>query len=767
MVEHHSVGQRIPRVDAESKACGQAIFGADVQLAHMLTAKFLGSPHPHARIVSIDTSRVGILPGVRAVITAADIPQNARFDPANRFHAFLARGYTVFPGQPVAAVAADDAATAEQALTLIHVDYELLPAVLTIRDALRPDLPAVIHGQKSSSVDPSATSHTAMADSASYDTGSGVPGSPNIANKRIHQHGDLAAAFASSDVIVDNTYTVPEVHQGYIEPHSFVAHWDSADHVTVWGATQGAFAARDNIADTLGIPLANVTLNSTEIGGGFGGKIEGVFSPIAVLLAKKARRPVKLVLTRSEELVGANPAPASVIRVKTGARKDGTLTAMEAEVLVDSGAFASNWIYDVAATLLRNTYNFEEWRIEVLELVTNKASIAAYRAPGAVNAAFAIESQMDEMARRLNLDPLELRRRNLTLEGDLLADGGKQPSIGAVQVMDALASHPAWTSQPPVREGADGRLHGRGIAMGVWAGGAGPAGAIAKLEADGTIRFILGTVDLTGSFTSMAQIAAEALGVDVERIIMTKVGPDIAPFAPMSAGSQTIFAMGLAVKKAAENLREKLLYYAADDLGVDARDLTIKGDRVEDSVGNAVSLEMLYRIGTGGYGDGPIVGEGAVPSRLPLPGVAAAVAEVAIDPDTGKIELTRLTMFQDVGKAINPLAVEGQMQGGAVQSVGMALWEEIMWDEAGQVRNPSLLDYRKATFADIPAIETVIIEAPGSDGPYGARLVGEPPIIPPAPAIANAVANALGARVCDLPITPERVWRALNPALQI
>ena len=763
MAKHQFVGQRISRVDAVEKARGQAIFGADVQLAHTLTARFIGSPHPHARIVSIDTSKAAALPGVRAVVTAADIPDTARYDAASRFHAFLAREYAVFYGQPVVAVAADDAATAEQALTLIHIDYEPLPAVLTIRDALRPDLPAVIHGRGSSGIHESATSHTTMAESANQDDGVNALESPNIANRRVHQHGDLDAAFASSDIIVDHTYTVPVVHQGYIEPHSFVAFWDSADHVTVWEATQGAFAARDNIAHTLGIPLANITLNTTEIGGGFGGKIEGVFAPIAVLLAKKARRPVKLVVTRSQELIGANPAPASVIQVKTGARKDGMLTGMDAKVLVDAGAFASNWIYNVVATLLRDLYNFEAWRIEVMELLTNKASIAAYRAPGAVNAAFAIESQMDEMARRLKLDPLELRRRNLTLEGDLLSDSGTQQRIGAEEVLDAMASHPAWTSKPPVREGADGRLYGRGIGVGMWSGGASPAGAIAKLEADGTVRIIIGTVDLSGSFTSMAQIAAEAFGIDVDRVVISKANPDTALFAPMSAGSQTIFAMGLAVKKAAENLREKLLQFAADDLGVSASDLRVEGDRVVSGSGRSMPLEMLYRIGSGGYDDSPIVGEGTVPSRTPVPGVSAAVAEVAVDPDTGQIELTRLTMFQDVGKAINPLAVEGQMQGGAVQSVGMALWEEIMWDEAGHVRNPSLLDYRQATFADIPPIETIILEAPGSDGPYGAKLVGEPPIIPPAPAIANAIADALGVRVCDLPITPERVWRAMNP----
>lgn len=763
MAEDQIVGQRLPRIDAEAKVRGQAIFGADVQLAHTLTAKMLGSPHPHARIISIETSEAEALAGVYAVVTAADIPSAAKYDRASRYHAFLAREFAVFPGQPIAAVAAEDAAIAQEALKLIRVEYEVLQPVLTIQDGLRPDLPAVIHGDESATLVESATGHTTMTqanDDASDDV---RPTSPNIKNQRVHEHGDLDTAFASSDVIVDHTYAVPEVHQGYIEPHSFVAHWDSVDHVTVWESTQGAFAAWSNIADTLGIPLANITLNTTEIGGGFGGKIEGLAAPIAVLLAKKARRPVKLVLTRAEELVGANPSPASVIRVKAGARKDGTLTGLDAEVLMDCGAFTSGWIHDVIAVLMRNTYNFEAWRIKSVEVLTNKASITAYRAPGAVNAAFAIESQIDEIAHRLSLDPLQLRRQNLTLEGDLLADGSAQKRVGSAEVLDALASHPAWTSEAPKREGADGRLYGRGIGMGVWSGAAGSAGAIAKLESDGTVRIIVGTVDLTGSFTSMAQIAAEALGIDVNRIVITKASPDIALKAPMSAGSQTIFTMGLAVRRAAENLRAELLRYAADDLGVDVGDLTTEGNRIVDALGNSVSLEMLYRMGTGGYGDGPLVGQGTVPSRSAVPGTAAAVAEVAIDPSTGQIELTRLTMFQDVGRAINRLAVEGQMQGGAVQSVGMALWEEIMWDAGGQVRNPSLLDYRKATFADVPPIETVIIEAPGSDGPYGAKLVGEPPIIPPAPAIANAVANALGVRVCDLPITPERVWRALNP----
>ncbi len=765
MAELRAVGQALPRIDAEEKARGQAIFGADVQLPHALVGKFLPSPHAHAEILSIDTTEADALPGVRAVITAADIPDVPKYDPASRFHAFLARPYVVFTGQPVAAVAADDLATAEAALELIKVEYRSLPAVLALQEAIRPGCPPVRHGRQTHKIDSSAQAHTTLAAESDSDVSMKNAATPNIANRRVLKHGDMEAAFAESDIIIDHTYTVPVVHQGYIEPHSFVAVWDRTNHVTVWESTQGAFAARDLISNTLGIPLANITLNSTEIGGGFGGKIEGLFSPIVVLLAKKAQRPVKLVLTRHEELVGANPAPQTIIQIKTGAKKDGTLTALQAQVLLDTGAFASNWIMSVVAMLVGNNYNFQAWHIEGMEVLTNKASIAAYRAPGAVNAAFAIESQVDEMARRLGLNPLDFRLKNLTLKGDLLSDGTRQIDIGADEVLAALAAHPAWTDPSPGHVGDDGMLHGRGIGMGVWAGGGDSAAAIAMLESDGTVQIILGTVDLTGSFTSLAQIVADTLGVPVERIVISKTSPGRAPFAPMSAGSQTIYTMGVAVHRAALSLRAKLLDCAAHDFGVSEAELDIEEGNVfvVSQPDKSLSFEMLYLMSRGGFTEhGPLIGEGSVPSRPPSPGVAAGIAEVAVDPETGQVTLTRLTMAQDVGRAINPLSVEGQIQGGAAQSVGMALWEEIKYNAYGQVLNPSLLDYRQATFADIPMIEAILVEAPGGDGPFGARLVGEPPIIPPAAAIANAIADAIGARVCDLPITPERVWRALN-----
>jgi CO/xanthine dehydrogenase Mo-binding subunit len=766
MAELRVVGQPLPRLDAKEKVQGQAVFAADIQLPGLLVGKFLASPHAHAEILAIDTSAAVALPGVRAIITAADIPTSAKYDPGSRFHAFLARRFVVFAGQPVAAVAADDLAVAEAALALIRVEYRPLPVVRTPQEAIQPGCVSVALGQESFNSSVGSTPHTQVATASQpEEVETKENESPNIANRVIFKHGDLGTAFAQSDVIVEQTYTVPVVHQGYIEPHAVTAHWDRPDHVTVWECVQGAFAARDLLAHTLGLSQTNITLNATEIGGGFGGKVEGIFAPIAVLLAKKARRPVKLVLTRREELVGSNPAPHSIIRLKSGATKDGRLTALEGEILVDAGAFPSGWIMNSITVLLRNNYKFPTWRLEGLEVLTHKASIAAYRAPGGPNAAFAIECQLDEMARRLDLDPLQLRLQNLVEEGDSLTDLEPQVRTGGREVLTALAGHLAWTDPPPARHGSDGWLYGRGLALGSWEGGRGPASAIAILDGDGKFSIVLGTVDLSGSFTSLAQIAAEALGVSVEKIIIRKASPDYAPFAPMSAGSQTIFAMGAAVKEAALDLRAKMLRHAAKELQVSEGDLAVDDEGIFNigQPSQRRSFETLYQLGTEWFAEyGPLLGQGSVPQRQRAPGFAATIAEVAVDPATGQVRVIRLTTAQDVGRAINPLSVAGQLQGGSTQSVGIALWEEVMYDEQGRVRNPNLLDYRMPTAADLPLIETIIVEAPGGDGPYGAKLVGEPSIIPPVAAVANAVAAAIGARICDLPLTPERVWRAMR-----
>jgi CO/xanthine dehydrogenase Mo-binding subunit len=749
MVRTRVVGQRLPRVDAGEKVRGEAIFAADVRLPGLLVGKFLPSPHAHAEILAIDTAQAEAMPGVRAVITAADIPAVDGYDPGERFHGFLARRFAVFAGQPVAAVAADDLATAEAALERIEVQYRLLPVVRSPEEAILPGSPAV--------------SRDRWPDGREAEKKE----TPNVASRFPFEYGDVAAAFAESDVVVEHTYTVPALHQGYIEPHGVTAFWDRADHVTVWECVQSPVGARDMIADTLGIPHTQISLHTTEIGGAFGGKDTGLFSPLAVLLARKARRPVQLALTRREELTGANPAPHTVVRVKTGAKKDGTLTALEGQVLVDIGAFTMYWdVADSIPWMMLQNYKFRAWRLEGLAVLTNRASIGSYRAPLAINAAFAIESQLDEIASRLGLDPLALRLQNVVLEGDLLPSLRPQVPVGVKQVLTALAEHPAWTDPPAPRVGADGLLHGRGVALGSWASGMLPAAAVATLDGDGKIRFVLGTVDLTGSYTSLAQIAAEALGVSAERIVMNKGASDVALFAPVSGGSSTIYSMGSAIREAALDLHARMLERAAEELEVPETALEVndKGVFVAANPALACTFRKLYRLGTDAAlaRRGPLAGQGSTRPQKRAPTFSASVAEVAVDPETGQVTLTRLVTAQDVGKAINPLSVEGQIQGGSAQSVGMALWEEIVLDEGGQVLNPSLLDYRMPTAADLPAIEPILIEAPGGDGPYGAKGVGEPSIIPPVVAIANAVAAAIGTRLYDLPLTPERVWRALT-----
>jgi len=762
MSEHNQIGKAVPRLDSVDKVTGLGDFAADIRLPGMLVGKFLASPHPHAEIQSIDTTRAESLPGVHAVITAADISEKGQFNPASRFHAFLARKFVVFAGQPVAAVAADDLATAEEAIDLIDVSYRLLPVVASIEQAIKPSCTAVMHEQHGMELGGSAHSQEIARDKGDQPAGQDEK-SPNVVDENTFSFGDVDAAFAASDVIIENTYTVPVVHQGYIEPHGVTAYWDRPDHVIVWECVQGVFAARDLIADTLGIDPTKITLNATEIGGGFGGKGEGIFGPITVLLAKKASRPVQLILTREEELIGANPAPHSVIWIKTGAKADGTFTAVAADILVDAGAFATGWIMTNIATMLRDNYRFEAWHLHGREVLTNKASVSSYRAPGAPNAHFAMESQVDEIARALDMDQLQIRMQNVIREGDMRTTKELQDRIGANEVLAAVADHPAWSAALPKVD--DEILQGRGMSLGSYSGGSGPAAAIAYLEAGGKFRFVVGTVDLTGSYTALSQIAAEALGVAVERIVMTKASPDHAPFAPMSAGSQTIYAMGAAVLEAACDIRDKLIRHVAKDFEVRPSALALddEGVYVVSQPNKRHTFSTLYELGTEWFAEyGPVAGVGSAPQRQRAPGYAACVAEVNVEPRTGKISLTRLTMFQDVGKAINPLLIEGQLQGAAAQSAAMALWEELLFDGAGQVRNKSLLDYRMPTALDMPAIETIIVEAVGGDGPFGAKLVGEPPMTVPISAVANAVADAIERRVCDLPITPERVWQALH-----
>lgn len=750
MSRNQVVGVARPMVDASPKARGEARFAADVQLPNLAVAKLLPSPHAHAEILSIDTSAAEAMPGVFAVITGGDIPKAADFDPYDHAHGFLARRFAVYVGQPVAAVAAEDSATADEALAAIRVEYRVLAPVLDLAIALESGNPVVSRDKTGSS---------------SAESPSNNAGDAELIN------GDLDAGFAAAEVALEETYEIPMIHQGYLEPHAVTAWWQRDNGVDVWECVQSPFGARDHIVQTLGIPAHKIALHTTDIGGAFGGKDQGLFSPIAVLLAKKAERPVRLALTREEELTIANPAPMTQIRLRIGVSKSGAITAVDGKVRVDVGAFRTYWgpaAFSVCHMLV-DKYRVPAFRLHAQDVFTNRVGFGSYRAPMAVQAAFAIESMLDELASKLGIDPIEMRERNLISEGEVGAGGAPMPKHGGTAVLQSLKDHEAWRSSESGRNNGEGLLYGRGFALGLWGSGAFPAAAIARLEKGGYVRFTIGQVDLTGSYTSLAQIAAEELGISVDRIMFSRADTSRAPFASVSGGSSTIYSMGGAVHEAARELREKILERAAQELEVDRSELRLKDAEVivEREPAKRIELAALYEAETSLFFAKyePFVARGAKGgrvSRMSAPCFSGTIAEVVVDRETGAVKVLRLVTAQDVGKAINPMLVEGQIQGAAAQSVGAALWEALEFDDAGRVRNANLLDYRMPTAADLPSIEAILIEEEGGDGPFGAKGVGEPPMIAPAAAVANAIRNAIGQRINQLPLHPESVWRAIQ-----
>ncbi|MFQ6014405.1 MAG: xanthine dehydrogenase family protein molybdopterin-binding subunit [Anaerolineae bacterium] len=752
MSTYSVVGKPVPRIDGWEKVTGQALFGADVHLPGMLYGKILGSAYAHADILSIDTTEAEALPGVVAVVTAADLPEEVEYNPSSRAHSFLARDRALFVGQPVAAVAAEDPHTAEEALELIKVRYRPLPPVLDPLEAMREDSPLIRHRGEADHSELGL--HT---DVTSEEEGA-EPKASNISNHILFSQGDVEKGLAEADVVLETTYRMPAVHQGYLEPQVATAHWDPiTDRLAVWVSTQGQFFERAQLAEALGLPLNRIKVVSTEIGGGFGGKF-GLMASLTALLARKAKRPVQLSLTRREDLQAANPAPENVIELTTGAKKDGTLTALKARVVYDTGAYSSSPMA-IACVLLGASYKIPHLEIDGYEVLTNKASAGAYRAPGAPNACFAIECQMDMVARKLGMDPLQFRLKNAAEEGTIRPDGQPHPLIGLKETINKLAEHPIWTISL-------GKNQGRGVAIGGWGGGRGPASAMVKLEDDGSVDLIVGSVDLTGTDTALAQIVAEVLKVSLDRVKVTRGDTDSASFAPVSGGSQIIYAMGGAVLAAAQDARQQIMERAAQELEEEIEALEMADGRVwcRTDPEKELSFARLYELSaswTAKYS--PIVGRSSIPRRSKqAPGFAATVADVEVDAETGQVTVLRVVVVQDVGFAINPMAVEGQMQGGTVQGLGMALSEELVFDERGYLQNPNLLDYRQPTASDVPFIKPVIVEVPSEEGPFGAKQVGEPSAVPAAAAIANAVYDAVGVRITELPITPEKIVMALE-----
>ena len=724
---YNVLGTRPIRHDGADKVTGRALYGADLQLARMVHGAVLRSPHAHARILRLDTSKAEALPGVFAVVTAADFPPAA----ADKIVDFgegdtllsslrgniLASGKVLYSGHAVAAVAAVNAHVAAEAVALIEVDYEPLPCVLTAPAAMAPGAPLL---------------HEGLANG-------------NVAEHIRHEIGDLAVGFAAATVIVERELDTATVHQGYIEPQNATAFWSSDGRVHIWCSTQGSFVARDASAAVLDIPVSQVRVTPMEIGGGFGGKINVYLEPVAALLSKKAGRPVKLVMSRRDVFTGTGPTPGSRVRVKIGVNNEGKITAAQAWLAYEAGAYPGAMIGPGCMTVFA-CYDIENVLIEGFDVVVNKPSTAAYRAPGAPNSALATETVLDEIAEKLGMDPLELRLRNAAKEGTRRADGPRYKRIGCIEVIEAMRASVHYNAPLP------GPHCGRGVAIGYWFNAGLPSSATLSVNADGTVNLIEGSTDIGGSRTSLSMQAAEVLGIRAEDVYPTIVDTDSVGYTGVTGGSRTTFSTGLAVYEAAQDIVTQMKARAAILWATKEVDFA---NGTFSSGPNSLSFAQLA--GQLGSTGGPVVGSAAVNPRGVGGSVAGLIIDLKVDPETGKTDVLRVTSVQDAGKAIHPAYVEGQMQGGTAQGIGWALNEEYFMDDSGDMRNSSYLDYRMPTALDLPMIDTIIVEVPNPGHPFGVRGVGEANIVPPLPAVANALYRAIGRRLHSVPMNPANI----------
>ena len=753
--EYKVVGTRPIRHDGPDKVTGRALYADDIQMPGLLHGKIFRSPHAHARIKSIDASRALALPGVRAVVTAADLPEppiklvdmeegamaNYGFYSRN----ILAREKVLYQGHAVAAVAAASTHIAEEALSLIDVEYEVLPAVFNAHDAMKADAP-VLHEKLVALSDHSIRAGGYGDD----DTGT------NVANHFEFRMGDIEKGFQEADVVVGREYHTKAVHQGYIEPHSATGLWATDGTVTIWASTQQLFVLRDHIANILGLPVSRVKVIPMEIGGGFGGKGVGgcYLEPVAAALSRKTGQPVKLAMSRSEIFQGTGPTSATHIRVKMGATKDGHMTAAEAHLIYEAGAFPGSPVSAGCRTMFA-PYDIANAFIEGFDVVVNTQKTAAYRAPGSPAAAFAAETVVDELAEKLGMDRIEFRLLNAAKEGTRQCIGPVFGRIGYVELLQAATEHPHYTAP------LDGTHRGRGVATGFWFNGAGPASAVASVNADGTVSLVEGSPDIGGTRAVAAMHLAETLGITAEEVKPSIGDTDSIGYSSGAGGSSVAFKMGMACYEVAEDIKRQMIERAARIWDAPIDEVTYRDGVLQHKADSEFTMtfkDLASRLNATG---GPIVGRATVHPSGVGNAFAINIVDVEVDPETGKVEILRYTTLQDAGKAVHPSYVEGQMQGGAVQGIGWALNEEYFFSGEGQMLNSTFLDYRMPTSLDLPMIDTVIVEVPNPGHPYGVRGVGEVSIIPPMAAIANAIYNAIGVRMNRLPMSPGAILKAL------
>ncbi len=752
-----AIGAATPRRDSEPKVRGTTRYAGDLAVPGLLHARLLLSHEAHALIRSIDIAATRELPGVIAVLTADDLPIVAT-GPA-RSREPLAREEIVYAGQPIAIVVAETEAQAADALELIDVELEPVEAVLDLEAAAQPGSPLARVRVSDEEGDASdvAEAHASVATDAGgpqEEVSENVLGTVRVAN------GDVDGALAGSEVVVRGRFETPWIYQGYLEPQTAIASFDVEGELVVSTSTQGAFATRDEIVELFGLSADRVRVRAAPLGGGFGGKLL-IVEPLAAGAALALRRPVRLALTRSEDFAAANPAGAELLDVELGADRDGQLTGIRARVLSDRGSTRDFGIESIAALLAAGPYRWQAHELIGYGVATNRVTFGAYRAPGAPQAAFAVESLIDELAERLGLDPLELRLRNVQVAGDRSVAGQEFTVFGARECLERLHDHPLW-----VRRGSLAHDEGIGVAIGWWPGGYQPAAAVCRVDADGRLTIVTGAADMTGVETTFAAIAAEAFGVSTDRVRVVYADTSTAPFAGMSGGSKITYTVGRAVEMAAREARERLLDVAAEELEIAPEDLEITDGAVQPAGVPAKALpleDLASKVLAFGSPYPPVEGHGRV-SPGQAPQAAAHLSHVRVDRDTGAVTVLGHVVAQDVGRALNPALVTGQMQGGTAQGLGWALLEELAYNEEGQPAAGSFVEYAMPTSGIVPPIETEIVEVPAPEGPYGAKGVGEAPVIGVAGAVANAIAAATGLRMRRLPMTPERVWRALADA---
>ena len=751
------IGTRPVRPDGADKVTGRAIYGADMRLTGMLHGKVLRSPHAHARIRSIDTSKAKALPGVKAVVTAHDMPKaedrmaNLGEMSVNVKHLSnnaLAYDKVLYRGHAVAAVAATNVHIAEEALNLIEVDYEVLPAAIDVLDAMKDDAP-ILHE-----------------DLKSTELGQETDKVSNVVNHFQFKLGEPGTGFEEADIVIEREFDTATVHQGYIEPHNATAMWNEEGHLSIWTSTQGAFVVQRQVAEVLGISVSQVSVTPCEIGGGFGGKISVYLEPVAAVLSRETGRPVKIIMSRIEEFEGTGPTPASHIKVKMGATNDGRIVAAEADLMYEAGAFPGSPVA-AGAMCIFSPYAIPNMSVDGYDVVVNKPKTAAYRAPGATNAAFASETIIDEIAEQIGMDPLEIRRLNGAKEGDRQVHGPAYPRIGYLETVHAALEHEHY--QSPL----EGPNRGRGVASGFWFNVGFQSTVVINVNSDGTVSLVEGSTDIGGTRASIAMQAAETLGIPYDDVKPTVAGTDGVGYTDVTGGSRTTFATGYAAYEAAHDVIRQMSERAAErwsreaeegdsaaQVGVDDVSYSDGVFRCAKDPGKTFTFkemaDMMPRTG------GPITGRATSQPRGVGGAFATHVVDVEVDPDTGKVSILRYTATQDVGTAIHPSYVEGQIQGGAVQGIGWALNEEFVYNDDGSMVNASFLDYRMPTTLDLPMIDTVLVEVPNPGHPYGVRGVGEVPIVPPPAALANAIYRATGKRMKNLPMSPTYVLSQLE-----